>query len=72
MTFSITRNRIGTELGKLVYDKLIKISKEDNFILYVFYDIQGDERKKDLLNWLDKNPLADADDVLDYLDDKYN
>ena len=24
------------------------------------------------LNWLDENPNADADDVLDYLDDKYN
>ena len=72
MTLSITRDRIGTDLGKLIYDRLIKIKKEDNFILYVFYDIQGDERKQDLLNWLDKNPNAEADDVLDYLDDKYN
>ena len=72
MTLSITRERIGTDLGKLIYDRLIKIKKEDNFILYVFYDIQGNERKQDLLNWLDENPNADADDVLDYLDDKYN
>lgn len=72
MTFSITRERIGTELGKLVYDRLINILKDDNFILYVFYDLAGDERKKDLLNWLDKHKTADADDVLDYLDEKYN
>lgn len=72
MTFSITRERIGTELGKLVYDKLINILKEDNFILSVFFDIPGDERKKDLLNWLEKNPNATDEDVLDYIDEKYN
>ena len=72
MTLSITRERIGTELGKLVYDRLINILKDDNFILYVFYDIPGDERKKDLLSWLDKHKSADADDILDYLDEKYN
>lgn len=72
MTFSITRERIGTQLGKLVYDKLINILKDDNFILSVFFDIQGDERKKDLLNWLEKNPNATDEDVLDYIDEKYN
>lgn len=72
MTFSITRDRIGTKLGKLVYDKLIKILKDDEFILSVFVDIKGDERKQDLLNWLDNNPNATDDDVLDYIDEKYN
>ncbi len=72
MTFSITKERIGTPLGKQLYDKLIEILKDDNFIISVFYDVQGDERKKDLLKWLENNKSASADDILDYLDDKYN
>lgn len=72
MTFSITKDRIGTELGKKLYDKLIEIMKDDNFILSVFFDVQGNERKKDLLNWLELHPKATADDVEDYIDEKYN
>lgn len=47
MTFSITKERIGTELGKQLYDKLIDILKDDNFIISVFFDVQGDERKRE-------------------------
>ena len=71
MTFSITRERIGTTLGKLVYDKLIEVLKDDNFIISVFSEIKGDARKQDLLNWLDENKTCSADDILDYLEDKY-
>lgn len=72
MTYTIDRNKFKTELGKLTYDKLLKISDDTEFLLSVFFDIQGDARKQDLLDWLDENPKATNDDILDYLDEKYN
>jgi hypothetical protein len=72
MTYTINRDKFKTEIGKQTYDRLLKISKDTEFLLAVLIDIQGDERKQDLLNWLDNNLNATDDDVLDYLDEKYN
>ena len=52
-------------------EKLIKISDDTNFILGVLVDVQGDERKKEFIEYLDKNNINDADEILDYLDEKY-
>ncbi len=72
MAYTIDRNKFKTELGKLTYDRLLKISDDTEFLLSVLIDIRGDERKQDLLDWLDKNPKATEDDILDYIDEKYN
>ena len=72
MTYTIKRDKFKTEYGKKIYDKLVAISNDNNFLISVLFDIQGDERKKDLLNWLEKNPNATDEDVLDYIDEKYN
>lgn len=72
MTYTINREKFKTEKGKILYDKLLEISEDTNFLVSVLIDVQGDERKTDLLNWLANNKSADADDVLDYVDDKYN
>ena len=67
----INREKFKTELGKQLYDRLIKISDDTNFILSVLVDVQGDERKKEFIEYLDKNDINDADEILDYLDEKY-
>lgn len=46
MTHIVKRENFKTEIGKILYDKLIEIYDNDNFILSAFYDIQEDERKK--------------------------
>ena len=71
MTYLINREKFKTELGKQLYDRLIKISDDTNFILSVLVDVQGDERKKEFIEYLDKNDINDADEILDYLDEKY-
>ncbi len=71
MTYTINREKFKTELGKITYDKLLSISNDTNFLISVLIDVQGDERKKDLLNWLKNNPKATDDDVLEYIEKKY-
>lgn len=68
MTYTINREKFKTELGKITYDKLLSISNDTNFLISVLIDVQGDERKKDLLNWLKNNPKATDDDVLEYIE----
>lgn len=72
MSFIIDREKFKTELGRIIYDKLVSISNDQNFLISVLYEIKGDERKKDLLDWLDKNPKATADEIVYYVEEKYN
>lgn len=72
MSFLIDRTKFKTELGKKTYDKLVSISNDTNFLISILYEVKGDERKKDLLDWLEQNPDATADDVENYVDEKYN
>lgn len=72
MSFIIDREKFKTELGRIIYDKLRSISQDQNFLISVLYEIKGDERKKDLVDWLDKNPNATADEIEEYVEEKYN
>lgn len=71
MTCSIDRNRFKTELGKQVFDRLVSIYPNDDFIYSVLSDIMGDERKINFIKYLDETNVNDPDEILDYLDDLY-
>lgn len=69
--FTINREKFKTELGKITYDKLLSISKDTNFLISVLIDVKGDEKKRDLLEWLEIHPNATDEDVENYIYDKY-
>ena len=72
MTYIVNREKFKTELGRQLYDRLVSILDDDDFILAVLVETQGDEKKKAFLDMLDKTGMNTADEILDYLDNIYN
>jgi len=71
MTCIIKREKFKTELGRNLYDRLVNILDDDDFILAVLVETQGDKKKKEFLELLDKNKWETADEILNYLDNIY-
>lgn len=72
MTYIVNREKFKTDLGRKLYDRLVSILDDDDFILAVLVETQGDEKKKAFLDMLDKTGMNTADEILDYLDNIYN
>ena len=68
----IKRDKFKTEMGRRLYDKLVSILDDDDFILAVLVETQGDKKKKEFLEMLEKTGMNTADEILDYLDDIYD
>jgi hypothetical protein len=68
----IKRDKFKTEMGRKLYDKLVSILDDDDFILAVLVETQGDKKKKEFLEMLEKTGMNTADEILDYLDDIYD
>ena len=71
MTCSIDRNRFKTELGKKVFDKLVAIYPDDNFIYGILCEIMGDEKKQEFLNYLERTKESNPDIIEDYVNSHY-
>ena len=71
MTCIIKREKFKTELGRNLYDRLVNILDDDDFILAVLVETQGDKKKIEFLELLDKNKWETADEILNYLDNIY-
>lgn len=68
MTYIVKREKFQTELGRKLYDTLVKISDDDDFILAVLVEMQGDEKKHKFLELLEKTGMNTEEEVLEYLD----
>ena len=71
MTCSIDRNRFKTELGKKVFDKLVEINPDDNFIYNILCEIMGDDKKREFLNYLERTKETNPDVIEDYVNSHY-
>lgn len=71
MTCIVKREKFKTELGRKLYDRLINILDDDDFILAVLVEMQGDEKKRSFLDMLDKTGINSADEIYNYLDNIY-
>lgn len=71
MTCSIDRNRFKTELGKKVFDKLVEINPDDNFIYGVLCEIIGDDKKREFLKYLERTKETNPDIIEDYVNSHY-
>lgn len=71
MTYIVKRDKFQTDMGRKLYDRLVEISDNDDFILAVLVETQGDEKKKEFLEYLDKSGVNNPNEILDYLDEKY-
>lgn len=72
MTYIVKREKFKTDLGRQLYDRLVNILDDDDFILAVLVETQGDKKKKEFLELLDKTGMNTADEILDYLDNIYD
>ena len=52
----IDRNKFKSELGKQLYDELIKISPNDDWLELMLWLSRGDDRRILVLNYLKNNP----------------
>lgn len=59
----ISRDKVKTELGKILYDRLEKIWDDEDFLLGIFVSVRGDEKKMELLKYLDTGE-TDTDKII--------
>ena len=59
----ISRDKVKTELGKILYDRLEKIWDDKDFLLGIFVSVRGDEKKMELLKYLDTGE-TDTDKII--------
>lgn len=57
----VERNNFKTELGRKLYDLLVKISDDNSFLYDVFYCVKGDEKKKQLMKYLEEEKRTELD-----------
>ena len=50
----ISRDKVKTELGKQLYDRLQAIWDDEEWLLGMFLDLRGDDRKKKFIKYLDE------------------
>lgn len=61
----ISRDKIKTELGKQLYDRLKnEVWNDEEFLVGIFVRLKGDEKKRELIKYLDEG-VTDSDDITD-------
>lgn len=59
----IKREQVPTETGKRLYDKLVKIWENGNFVYGTLGVLKGDENKQKLIDYIEKYDITDSSDV---------
>jgi hypothetical protein len=62
MNTTIKREKFKTETGKKLFDMLLKIKDDDNFLKGVLCNLVGDEKKQKMIDILE-NKDYDTDDL---------
>lgn len=61
----ISRDKIKTELGKQLYDRLKnEVWNDEGFLVGIFVRLKGDEKKRELIKYLDEG-VTDSDGITD-------
>ncbi len=68
----IKREQVPTETGRRLYDKLVEIWADGEFVYFTLALLSGDERKQKMIDYIEKYEITDSSDVtllsLDILD----
>lgn len=72
MTYILKRDKFQTELGRQVYDKLVEIYDDDNFIMGVLVELFGEDKKREFLKYLEETGETDPDKIEDYVNAHYD
>jgi len=62
MNTTIKREKFKTEIGKKLFDLLVKIKDDDSFLKGVLCNLVGDEKKQKMIDVLEKEDY-DYDDL---------
>ena len=61
----ISRDKIKTELGKQLYDRLKnEVWNDEEFLVGIFVRLKKNEKKRELIKYLDEG-VTDSDDITD-------
>ena len=74
MNYIVDREKFKTETGKKLYDMLVDIWDNNNFLLGILTTVKGDENRKKLIKALENNLEDyefDDDDWNEYTDKVY-
>lgn len=64
MTSSIDRTKFKTETGRKLYDLLVKIWDNDDFILGILATVKGDENRQKMINLIEKDGIVDDETLV--------
>lgn len=62
---SISREEVPTLTGKKLYDLLIKIWDDPEFVRGTLEELKGDEKKQRLIDFIEQYNIDDSDDVIE-------
>ena len=74
MTFTIDRAKFKTETGRKLYDMLVDIWDDNDFVIGILCTVKGDEKRQKLIKALENNLEDyefDDDDWNEYTDKVY-
>ena len=64
----IKREQVPTETGKRLYDKLVAIWPQGDFVYANLSRLRGDEKKQKLIDYIELYDITDSSDVGDLTD----
>lgn len=59
----IKREQVPTETGKRLYDKLVEIWADGDFVYFNLGALKGDENKQKLIDYIEQHNITDPSDV---------
>ena len=48
----LTRDKFKTEIGRQMFDELLKIDSDLNWVYVILHNCKGDTKRKEFLEWL--------------------
>ena len=64
----IKREQVPTETGKRLYDKLVEIWSDGDFVYCNLAVLKGDQNKQKLIDYIEQHDITDPSDVNELTD----
>ena len=62
--FTIDREKFKTETGKKLYDLLVQISDDNNFLVGILANVKGDKNRQKMIDLIEKEGITDKGTII--------
>lgn len=69
-TYTIDRNKFKSDIGRQLYDLLVKIMPREDYIFFVLSLAKGDKNRKNVIDFI-QNKSDNWFDVVKFVDNKW-